>query len=139
MHIITIMIVLGVGILFCQDAPIIQCNPKGDAVARLGEIMKGARYEDIKQFIDSGAYVVNGRRRELLTTVLKGSNRSVFLNEDSSRKILWMDVKSNLTQDALHIVIKTVDHHNGDEHLHSFVLYSKPLLGWQIYHWHVGN
>ncbi len=137
---ITLMAFQCFGFCFGQDSTgSARCPAFGDPFTSVREIMRGAPYDSVKQHFSPEAFVISGRRQESITSTLNGKDRSAILNEDSTRRIIWMDVKGNDAGDALYVVLKTVGAHEDQPHLHSLVLYKKPTGGWQICLWHVGS
>ena len=135
----TTMAFLCFGFCLAQDSATgAYCRPEGSPLSYVVEIIRGAPFDSVKDHVSANAFVIKGRTREQLLDVLKGEDRASVLNEDSTRLISF-DVNFNDARDALYVILKTSDVLNVNPHYHSVVLYKKPMVGWQIYLWHVGS
>jgi hypothetical protein len=101
-------------------------------------MMQGGSYDQVKQYASSEGIVVTRDSVLHLLEVLKGKDRATVLREDSTRQGAQIIARSNKNEDALYVVLKTVNATKGDPHFHSLVLYKEPESGWQIFMWHVG-
>ena len=101
-------------------------------------MMQGGAYDQVKQYASHEGIVVTEDTVLHLLEVLKGKERETVLREDSSRQGVQIIARSNKNEDALYVVLKTVNAKKEDPHFHSLVLYKEPETGWQIYMWHVG-
>jgi hypothetical protein len=101
-------------------------------------MMQGGSYDQVKQYASSEGIVVTRDSVLHLLGVLKGKDRATVLREDSTRQGVQIIARSNKNEDALYVVLKTVNAAKGDPHFHSLVLYKEPETGWQIFMWHVG-
>jgi hypothetical protein len=133
-----VLSILCVGFSFGQDSTAsTRCQPFGDPLSSVLEIMRGAPYDSIKQYIAPDSYVITGRTRQPLVTVLQRKDRAAILDCDSTRTG-WVQYTSNISEDALCFTIEAIGVTDGETHYHSLVLYKKPTVGWQISLWHVG-
>jgi hypothetical protein len=138
--VITLLAYLCAGFCYGQDtAAGARCLPYGGPMTCVAQILRGAPFDSVKQFFSPEACVIRGNTRGSLENALRDKKRSAILNEDSTRRVMWIDVTGNDADDAQYVVMKTVGAHEEDPHLHSLVLYKKPAVGWQIYLWHVGS
>jgi hypothetical protein len=136
--VLVVMTIIGVECSFGQDsAAITRCQPFGDPLSSVLEIMRGVPYSSIKQYIAPDSYVIIGRTRQPLVTVLQRKDRAAILDCDSTRTG-WVQYTSNISEDALCFTIEAIGVTDGETHYHSLVLYKKPTVGWQISLWHVG-
>jgi hypothetical protein len=101
-------------------------------------MMQGGSYDQVKQYASSEGIVVTRDSVLHLLEVLKGKDRAAVLREDSTRQGVQITARSNKNEDALYVVLKTVNAMREDPHFHSVVLYKEPETGWQIFMWHVG-
>jgi len=114
------------------------CQPFGDPMTCVLQIMRGAPYDSVKQYIDPDAYVITGRTCQLLTAVLQQKDRASILGCDSTRTGC-VKYTSDTAGDAMCFTIESIGISDGQKHFHSVVLYKKPTAGWQICLWHVGD
>jgi hypothetical protein len=105
----------------------------------VAQILRGVAFDSVKQHFSPEAYLISGRTRRTIESAPANTQRSAILNEDSTRRVIWIDKEGNEDGDALYVIMKTVDAHNEDPHFHSLVLYKRPATGWQAYLWHVGS
>jgi hypothetical protein len=104
----------------------------------IGKMMQGGEFEQFKQYVSPEANVVSGQSMTRLQDILKGKNREAVLHEDSSRQMVQIVARSNKNEDAIYVVLKTVNAQKAEPHYHSLVLYKEPETGWQVFLWHVG-
>jgi hypothetical protein len=134
-----VMVLVCLGFCYAQDSTTgAFCRPESSPLSYVVEIIRGAPFDSIKEHVSADAFVIKGRTREPFLDVLKGKHRASVLNEDSTR-LTSLDVNFNDARDALYIILRTSDLLNANPHYHSVVLYKKPMVGWQIYLWHVGS
>lgn len=107
-------------------------------IDHIGKMMQGGEFEQFKQFVSPEANVVSGQTMMRLRDILKGKDREAVLHEDSSRQMVQIAARSNKSEDAIYVVLKTVNAHKAEPHFHSLVLYKESETGWQIFLWHVG-
>jgi hypothetical protein len=117
---------------------IVLCQPFGDPMTCVLQIMRGAPYDSVKQYIDPDAYVITGRTCQPLTAVLQQKDRASILGCDSTRTG-WLKYTSDTAGDAMCFTIESIGISDGQKHYHSVGLYKKPHAGWQICLWHVGE
>ena len=128
------------GFCFGQDSTTSsRCLPFGDPMTSVVQICRGAAFDSVRQHFSPEAYVISGNTRVSLVSALRDKQRPEILNEDSTRRVVWMDIMGNDAGDAQYVIMKTAGAHDGNPHYHSLVLYKKPGVGWQIYLWHVGS
>jgi hypothetical protein len=107
-------------------------------IDNIGKMMQGGEYEQFKQCVSPEANVVSGQTMAHLRDILEGKNRGAVLHENASRQMVQIAARSNKNEDAIYVVLKTVNAEKGEPHYHSLVLYKEPETGWQIFLWHVG-
>ena len=114
------------------------CQPFGDPMTCVLQIMRGAPYDSVKQYIDPDAYVITGRTCQQLVAVLQKEDRASILGCDSTRTG-WLKYTSDTAGDAMCFTIESIGISDGQKHFHSVVLYKKSHVGWQICLWHAGD
>jgi hypothetical protein len=102
-------------------------------------MMQGGEFEQVKPYASIEGMVVSGDSTRPLLEVLKNKDRANILREDSLRQSVHLMARSNKAEDAIYVVLKTVDAAKRDPRYHSLVLYKEPATGWQVYLWHVGE
>ncbi len=107
-------------------------------IDHIRQMMQGAPYEQMKPFASVEGMVISGDTVRHLLEVLKAKDRASVLREDSTREGVQIMARSNKAEDAIYVVLKTVNAKKQDPHWHSMVLYKEPETGWQVYLWHVG-
>lgn len=107
-------------------------------IDHIRQMMQGAPYEQLKPFASPEGMVITGDTIRHLREVLNAKDRSAVLREDSTREGIQIMARSNKAEDAIYVVLKTVNAKKDDPHWHSLVLYKEPETGWQVYLWHVG-
>jgi len=107
-------------------------------VEQVQKVLQGGDPDSIKKFISPEAYIISGKNMTHLLDALKAKNREAILGEDSTRQGVEIIARSNDNEDAIYIVLKTVNAKKEDARYHLLVLYREPKLGWQIHIWHAG-
>ena len=72
-------------------------------------MMQGAPYEQVKQFASVEGMVISGDTTRHLLEVLKAKDRASVLQEDSTREGVQVMARSNKAEDAMYVVLKTVN------------------------------
>lgn len=114
----------------------------GDFYKMIGliqKMMQGAPYEQVKPYASIEGMVISGDTTRHLLEVLKAKDRAAILREDSTRQGIQIIARSNKAEDAIYVVLKTVNAKKEDPRWHSLVLYKEGDTGWQVYLWHVGE
>jgi hypothetical protein len=106
-------------------------------IDHIQKMMQGGEFEQFKQYVSPEAIVVSGKNMTHLRDILKGKDREAVLHEDSSRQGVQITARSNKNEDAIYVVLKTVNAQKEEPHYHSLVLYKEPDTGWQVFLWHV--
>lgn len=81
----------------------------------------------------------SGQTEAHLQEMLKGKDRESVLHEDASRQMVRVIARSNKNEDAIYVVLKTINAQKTEPHYHSLVLFKEPGTDWQIFLWHVGR
>ena len=110
-----------------------------DAVQHLTYVLQGASFDKIQEYISEGAVVILSDTTMRVRDLLAKDNRQSLFHEDSRRQGVAIDARSNESEDAAFVVLKTLNAERGDPHYHSFTLYKEPAKGWQLFLWHVGG
>ncbi len=101
-------------------------------------IMKGAEFQQVSQYISPEAFIISGKTFGNLAEVVRSKERASALQENADRQTVQVTARTNETEDAIYVVLKTVSAKGDDPRYHSLVLYKEPGTVWQIYLWHVG-
>ncbi len=107
-------------------------------IDHIGMMMQGVEFVRVKQYVSPEANLVSGQNVMRLQDILIGKDREAVLHENSSRQGVQVIARSNKNEDAIYVVLKTVNAQKTEPHYHSLVLYKEPGTGWQIFLWHVG-
>jgi hypothetical protein len=107
-------------------------------IDHIGKMMQGGEFAEFKQYVSPEANVVSGQTVAHLQDILKGKDRESVLHENASRQMVQVTARSNKNEDAIYVVLKTLNAQKSEPRYHSLVLYKEPGTGWQIFLWHVG-
>ena len=110
-----------------------------DAVHQVTFILEGAPLEQVERYVCKEGMAIINDSTMVLRALLKSSNRQSLFHEDSTRHAVSIQARTDTTDDAAYVVIKTVDAEKGNPHYHSFTLFKEPDQGWQVFLWHVGG
>jgi hypothetical protein len=107
-------------------------------VETVKDILAGKNIEHAKGAIAEGARLVYGVQFEDLRSVVAGEVKTCSLGDESYQGVM-ISAKTNASEDAGYIVLKTVKSDNSKVRFHTVVFMKDSLGQYKIHSWHTGD
>ena len=103
------------------------------------EILRGGLSDESKRFIDPEAYVIIGSRYQPLLGLLTDKKKNSYLVEGRETKIEFSHLRTDGTEKAAYLVLKTTPEKSTAPRFHTVVFMRGSAGEWKIETWHISQ